>query len=80
MAFNVEIKRNPSESAPSVLRRFTKRVQMSGHLPKVRGGRYHSRVLSSYKVKMKTLESIKRKEDIEQLIKMGKMQEKQERR
>lgn len=80
MAVNVEISRNPNESTPSVLRRFTKRVQMSGHLPKVRGDRYHNRVLSPYKVKQKTLEGIKRKEDIEQLIKMGKMQEKPERR
>lgn len=75
MSVNVEIKRNPNESTSSVLRRFTKRVQMAGHLPKVRGGRYHARTLSDYKTKVKTLESLKRREEVEDLIKMGKMTE-----
>jgi len=73
---NVEVSRNPNENNLSVLRRFTKRVQGAGILPRVRGIRYASRVLSPYKVKMKTLEGIKRKENIKELIKLGKMPEK----
>ncbi len=76
---NVEVSRNANENNLSVLRRFTKRVQGSGVLPRVRGIRYAERVLSPYKTKMKTLESIKRKADIQELIKLGKMPEKQSR-
>ena len=72
---NVEVSRNPNENTLSVLRRFTKKVQNSGVLPRVRGIRYHTRELSSYKVKQKTLKSLKRKEEVKELIKLGKMPE-----
>ncbi len=73
---NVEVSRNANENNLSVLRRFTKRVQGSGVLPRVRGIRYAERVLSPYKTKMKTLKAIKRKAEVMELIKMGKMAEK----
>ena len=76
---NVEVSRNANENNLSVLRRFTKRVQGSGVLPRIRGIRYAARVLSPYKTKMKTLEGLKRKADIQELIKLGKMPEKQSR-
>ncbi len=76
---NVEIKRTGTENSVGLLRRFTKKVQGSGILPRVRGIRYNQRDLSSYKTKMKTLKSIKRKAEIQELIKMGKMQEKSSR-
>ncbi len=76
MSTNVEITRNPNENALSTLRRFTKKVQSSGVLPRVRSLRYNERELSHYKTKMKTLESMKRKADIQELIKLGKMPEK----
>jgi ribosomal protein S21 len=73
---NVEITKNPNENSLSVIRRFTKKVQGAGILPRVRSIRYSSRKLSSYKVKQKTLKSIGRKAEIAELIKMGKMAEK----
>ena len=73
---NVQVDKNPHENSLSILRRFTKKVQGSGVLPRVRGIRYHARTLSSYKVKQKTLASLKRKEEIKELIKLGKMPEK----
>ena len=76
---NIEVTRNANENNLSVLRRFTKKVQGAGVLPRVRSIRYSQRVLSPYKVKQKTLESIKRKKDIMELIKLGKMPEKQSR-
>ncbi len=76
MATNVEVSRNGTENSMGVLRRFTKRVQGAGILPRVRSLRYNQRILSSYKTKMKTLKSIKRKGEIQELIKLGKMQEK----
>jgi hypothetical protein len=73
---NVEITRNGTENSMGTLRRFTKKVQGSGILPRVRSLRYNQRVLSSYKTKMKTLKSLKRKAEVLELIKLGKMQEK----
>lgn len=76
MAINVEITRNGTENSIGVIRRFTKKVQGSGILPRVRSIRYNQRELSAYKTKMKTLKSINRKAEIAELIKLGKMQEK----
>ncbi len=73
---NVEVTKNSNENPVSLIRRFTKRVQGSGILPRVRSLRYNQRVLSHYKTKMKTLESIEYKKNIQELIKLGKMPEK----
>ncbi len=73
---NVEITRNGTENSIGLIRRFTKKVQGSGILPRVRSIRYNQRVLSAYKTKMKTLKSLKRKAEVTELIKLGKMQEK----
>jgi len=73
---NVEIIRNGNENSVGVIRRFTKKVQAAGILPRVRSIRYNQRELSAYKTKMKTLKSIKRKAEIVELIRLGKMQEK----
>ena len=77
MAINIEIEKEKGtgESSASMLRRFTKKVQGSGILPRVRSIRYASRNLSSYKVKMQRLASLKKKGVIEEQIKLGKMQE-----
>lgn len=73
---NVEVSKNGTENSMGILRRFTKRVQGAGILPRVRSLRYNKRSLSHYKTKMKTLKSIKRKIEVLELIKLGKIQEK----
>lgn len=73
MAINIEIEKNSNESNASMLRRFTKKVQGSGVLPRVRSIRYAKRKLSPYKVKVQRLSSISKKTEIEELIRMGKM-------
>ena len=73
MAINLEIEKNSNESNASMLRRFTKKVQGSGVLPRVRSIRYSKRKLSPYKVKVQRLSSISKKKEIEELIRMGKM-------
>jgi len=78
MAINIEIEKNSNESNASMLRRFTKKVQGSGILPRVRSLRYASRKLSPYKTKVKRLTSIAKKSEIEELIKMGKMADRNE--
>jgi len=70
---NVEVTKNANENNIGIIKRFTKKVQGSGVLPKVRSKRYSQRNISFYKVKKNTLNSIKRKAEIMELIKMGKM-------
>jgi ribosomal protein S21 len=73
MAVNIEVEKNSNESNASILRRFTKKVQGSGILPRVRSIRYATRQISSYKAKVQKLSRLSRKAKIEELIKMGKM-------
>jgi len=73
MAINAEVLKNNNENNLAILRRFTKRVQGSGILPRVRSIRYASRKLSPYVKQKKTLKAIARREDIQEQIKMGKI-------
>lgn len=70
---NIEVAKNSNESNANLIRRFTKRVQGSGVLPRVRSIRYSERTQSHYKVKQKTLKSLRRKTEIEKQIKLGKL-------
>jgi hypothetical protein len=70
---NVEVTSSANENNVGIIRRFTKKVQGSGILPKVRSKRYSLRDLSHYKVKKNTLKNLGRKAEIMELIKMGKM-------
>lgn len=76
MATNVEVSKTGTENSMSVLRRFTKRVQGSGILPRVRSIRYKQRTQSPYKRKMATLKKLTRRKEVDHLIKLGKMTEK----
>jgi len=70
---NVEVSKAANENNIGIIKRFTKKVQGSGILPKVRSKRYSQRDLSFYKTKKNTLKNLKRKGEIMELIKMGKM-------
>ncbi|MEX0652254.1 MAG: hypothetical protein WD509_02585 [Candidatus Paceibacterota bacterium] len=72
---NVEVTKNATENATSLIRRFTKRVQGSGVLPRVRSIRYFERTPSEFKKKKQTLRKIERKEEFESLYKQGKIEE-----
>lgn len=74
-SINVEVTKGPNENNLSVLRRFTKRVQASGVLPRVRSKRYAEREKSENVRRAKTLAYLKKKEEIAELIKAGKMNE-----
>lgn len=76
MAVNVEISKSANENNLSLIRKFTKKVQGSGVLPRIRGRRYSTRSLSEYVTKKKALKKLKRKAEVIELIKMGKMQAK----
>ncbi len=77
---NVSVNKHGTENALSLLRRFTKKVQGSGVLNKVRGMRYSERKLSHYKIKQRALVSLSRKAEKEKLLKLGKIKEVQNRR
>ncbi len=72
---NAEVQRNDGESTLSLIRRFSKRVQGTGLIQKVRGGRYRSRDKSRNVKRVQTLKVIARREEVKELIKLGKMQE-----
>ncbi len=75
MAVNIEVTKGSSENNLSVLRRFTKRVQGAGVLPRVRSIRYSERMKSENVKKAKTLSYLKRKAEMQELIKLGKVAE-----
>ena len=72
---NAEVVKNNNENNLNLIRRFTKKVQGSGVLPRIRSIRYASRKQSEYVKKKKTLKVLKRREEVNDLIKMGKMVE-----
>lgn len=75
MAINVEVEKNNNESSANVIRRFTKRVQGAGIVPKVRGGRYFTRIKSSNVRRVARLKKLEKRESYEKLVKLGKIQE-----
>ena len=72
---NVEITRNANENALSMLRRFSRKVKSSGIIQRKRSLSYNTRTQSTYKVKMRTLETLKRRADLALLTKQGKAPE-----
>ena len=70
---NVEVKKNPNENVLSLVRRFQKRVQESGVLPRVRGIRYNDRPLSVLKTKKAKLKKLGNIAKYELAKKMGKV-------
>ncbi|MBI3888624.1 hypothetical protein HY311_02425 [Candidatus Nomurabacteria bacterium] len=69
----IEVKKNPNENNASVLRRFSRRIQESGIIRKVKGARYSLRQESKLKVKKSALKRMARRKEIEKLKKLGKM-------
>ena len=72
---DIEVVKGANENNLSVLRRFTKRVQAAGVLPRVRSKRYTERTPSRNTRRAKTIVSIKKKEVTAELIKLGKISE-----
>lgn len=77
---NVEVSKNNNENAISLIRRFTKRVQGSGIIPRVRSIRYNKRQPNRSKIKKSALVVLKMREEYQLLDKLGKLPEKKQRR
>ncbi len=80
MATNVEVVKNTNESSANVIRRFQKRVQGAGIIPKVRGGRYFTRIKSRNVQRFAKLKKLGKRETYEKMVKLGKVQEHRSRR
>lgn len=80
MATNVEIKKNNQESTANLIRRFSKRVQGSGIINRLRKGRYYKRTKSELVHRAAKLKKLVSKEKYETLLKLGKIQETRRRR
>ncbi len=75
MAINTEIKANNNESSASVIRRFSRHVKSSGVIKKSKSLRYRTRELSKAMQKKQALRLKGKKEQIEKMIKLGKMKD-----
>lgn len=75
MATNVEVKKNSGEHSMGMIRRFTKRVQGAGILPRTRAIRYRKRVKSRNVQRRQKLLKLARKEKYDELVKLGKISE-----
>ncbi len=75
MATNVEVKKNNQESTANLIRRFTKRVQGSGVLNRLRKHRYYDRGKSPLVHRARKLIKLENKVKYEKLLKLGKIQE-----
>jgi ribosomal protein S21 len=69
----IEVSKNPNENNASILRRFSRKVQESGIIQKVKKNRYNERALSKLKVKQGTLKKLGRRKEIDKLRKLGKI-------
>ncbi len=79
MGINVEVTKNNNENGTNLLRRFTKRVQESGVLRKVRSIRYRQREKTKLAKKRSALVVLGRRAEYEKLKKLGKLPEKKKR-
>ena len=77
---NVEVKKHANENALSLVRRFQKRVQESGVLPRVRSIRYNERSRSPLKIKRAKLRKLKSKAKYDLAKRLGKIIETKRRR
>ena len=80
MATNVQVEKNQNESSANVIRRFTKRMQNAGIIPRMRKIRYYSRVKSENVRRASRLKKLVKKENYETQLKLGKVQERTSRR
>lgn len=68
---SISVARHGSESTPSLIRRFSKRVQGSGIVRKAKSVRYRVRDLSKAKIRTGALRRIARDEKRTQMERLG---------
>lgn len=74
MAINVKIVKSEKVDAVTMLKRFQKKMQESGVVPKVKSRKFVSRPVSKLKLKKDKLVKLEAAKKYEHLRKMGKLQ------
>lgn len=72
---NVQVEKGSNENSLSILRRFTKRVQGSGVLSRVRSIRYAGRNQSPLSVKRHAMNKLEKRAEVELAMKLGKFKQ-----
>jgi len=72
---NAEVSKSGNETAISTIRKFSRKVRGAGLIRTVRDKRYFERVTSKIVKKKRTLKSIQRRKEYNQLLKEGKVTE-----
>ncbi len=80
MATNVDIKKTKNDNNLGLLRKFSRRVKISGVLQKKRSLRYFERNTSDFKKKANALTKIEKRNEYENKEKMGTLKPKKGRR
>lgn len=70
---HLEVRKNTSETTPSLIRRFTKKMQSSGVLKKAKSIKYWDRPKSDFVKRKDALNRINKRKEIEKLRKLGKI-------
>ncbi len=68
----VEVNKNPNESNVNLIRRFSRKMQETGVIQKVKSKRYNKRAESKVKIKAAALKRIENRKKREKLFKLGK--------
>lgn len=71
----IQVRRKERETAESLIRRFSRRVQQSGVLKQVRKMRFHQEEKSRVKRRDEALYKVKIRKEINRLKKLGKFDE-----
>jgi len=69
----IEVTKNSNENNAGILRRFSRKIQESNIIRKVKGSRYNERKESKLKIKKSALKRLGRRVEIEKLRKLGKI-------
>ncbi len=77
MAINAEVQKSGSENSLSTIRKFSRRVQGTGLVKNARKRRYFEREKSKTVKKKRALKMLKRRADYQQMVKEGKIAERE---
>jgi ribosomal protein S21 len=80
MSINAEVTKSGNESSLAVIRKFSRRVQGTGLVKNARKERYYERPASKTVQKKRALKLLKRRTEYRQLVKEGKVIEREVRR
>ncbi len=71
-AIMIKVDNDKKQGAQGVLRQFTRKVNTSGILKKVKAKRYYKRARSEFQKRKDALRRIERRSEVQRLLKLGK--------